>query len=99
MREALSFQFETAGYRVVPHPSESFLEDTGSKQFDCIVVDLCLPRMDGLQLLVQITRSLPFVSIVHITGHREMSTGVRAMREGALIACKSQSTIGLCCKQ
>ena len=84
MREALGFQLETAGYRVVPHPSaESFLEDTGSKQFDCIVVDLCLPRMNGLQLLVQIKRSLPFVSIVLITGHGDLSTGVRAMREGA----------------
>jgi DNA-binding NtrC family response regulator len=28
-------------------------------------------------------RSLPFVSIVRITGHGDMSTGVRAMREGA----------------
>ena len=84
MREALSFQLETAGYRVVSHPSaESFLEHAASKHSDCIVVDLCLPRMNGLQLLVQIKRSLPFVSIVLITGHGDMSTGVRAMREGA----------------
>jgi len=84
MREALSFQLETAGYRAVLHPSaESFLEDPGSKQFDCIVVDLCLPKMNGLQLLAQIKRSLPFVSILLITGHGDMSTGVRAMHEGA----------------
>jgi two-component system, LuxR family, response regulator FixJ len=84
MREALGFQLETAGYRVVLHASaESFLEDTGSQRFDCLLVDLCLPKMNGLQLLAQIKRSLPFVSIVLITGHGDMSTGVRAMHEGA----------------
>ena len=39
--------------------------------------------MNGLQLLAQIKRTLPFASIVLITGHGGMSTGVRAMREGA----------------
>jgi FixJ family two-component response regulator len=85
MREALSFQLETAGYRVDVHPSaESFLKEAGSRQFDCLVVDLCLPKMNGLQLLAQIKRSMPFASIVLITGHGDMSTGVRAMREGAV---------------
>jgi FixJ family two-component response regulator len=84
MREALSFQLETAGYQVVSHPSaESFLKYGASKQFDCIVVDLCLPRMNGLQLLAQIKLAVPFVSMVLITGHGDMSTGVQAMREGA----------------
>src|SRR5262249_55040670 len=83
--EALSFQIGTAGYQVVSYPSaEGFLEGSESKQFDCIVADICLPKMNGLQLLAQTRRSFPFVSILLITGHGDMSTGVRAMREGAV---------------
>jgi FixJ family two-component response regulator len=84
-RVALAFQLETAGYHVTVHPSaESFLEAPDSKQFDCLVADICLPRMNGLQLLAQIKPSLPFVSIIFVTGRANMSIGVQAMREGAI---------------
>jgi len=84
-REALSFQLSTAGFRVASHDSaESFLEARKSDKFDCIVADVCLPKMNGLQLLAQIKQSAPFVSIILITGRGDMSTGVRAIREGAV---------------
>jgi len=54
-REALLFQLATAGFRVVGHPSaESFLEAAGASEFDCIVADICLPKMNGLELMGQI---------------------------------------------
>ncbi len=84
-REALAFQLGTAGFRVVAHPSaESFLNATSSKDADCIVADICLPRMNGLELLAEMRRSAPFVSIVFVTGRGDMSIGVQAMREGAV---------------
>jgi two-component system, LuxR family, response regulator FixJ len=83
--EALTFQLGTAGYGVVGHPSaESFLETPGSTDFDCVVADICLPRMNGLQLLAEIKKSAPFASIILVTGQGSMTIGVQALREGAI---------------
>jgi FixJ family two-component response regulator len=83
--EALAFQLGTAGFQVAAYLSaESFLEATSSKDVDCIVADICLPRMNGLELLTEMRRSAPFVSIVFVTGRGDMSIGVQAMREGAI---------------
>jgi FixJ family two-component response regulator len=85
MLEALVLQLGTAGFEVVSHTSaESFLRAPGSEKFDCIVADICLPKMNGLQLLAQLKEFAPFFSIVFITGHGDLSTGVKAMREGAV---------------
>jgi FixJ family two-component response regulator len=84
-REALAFQLQTAEFTVDTFRSaESFLEASQAKQFDCVVADICLPRLNGLQLLAQVKRSTPFASIVLITGHGDLSLGVQAMREGAV---------------
>jgi FixJ family two-component response regulator len=85
LRRALAFQIGTVGYQVAEYPSaESFLEARGPREFECLIADICLPKMNGLQLLAELKRSVPFVSIVLITGHGNMLIGVRAMREGAV---------------
>jgi len=83
--KALSFQLETADFKVDSYPSaEGFLEACRSKQFDCVVADICLPKVNGLQLLAQVKKSTPFASVVVITGRGDLSLGVQAMREGAV---------------
>src|SRR6266481_3917808 len=85
LRRALAFQIGSAGYDVAEYPSaESFLEARGPRDFECLIADICLPKMNGLQLLAELKQSVPFVSIVLITGHGNMLIGVRAMREGAV---------------
>ena len=84
-RQALTFQLATAGVQVVSHPSaESFLNASDLEKFDCIVADIHLPKMNGLQLLERTKQLAPFVSMVFITGHSDMSIGVQAMRDGAV---------------
>jgi len=83
--QALTFQLATAGVQVVSHPSaESFLNASDLEKFDCIVADIHLPKMNGLQLLERTKQLAPFVSMVFITGHSDMSIGVQAMRDGAV---------------
>jgi FixJ family two-component response regulator len=83
--DALSFQLRTAGFSVSPHESaESLLTGPTVGKLDCIVADICLPRLNGLQLLSQLKLSAPYVSVIFITGHGDMATGVQAMREGAV---------------
>jgi FixJ family two-component response regulator len=85
LRQALVFQLSTADFQVVPYNSaEEFLEGSDAGSFDCVVVDNFLPRMNGLQLQAQLSRKIPFASIVFISGNSELSIGMRAMRNGAV---------------
>lgn len=83
--EALSFQLRTAGFSTSCHSSaESLLEHLGAKEYDCVVADICLPKLNGLQLLSRIKLTRAFLSVIFITGHGDMAMGVQAMREGAI---------------
>lgn len=84
-REALVFQLATEGFRVSSYPSgEGFLGSFRFKGYDCIIADICPPALNGLQLLAETKRSVPFVSIILVIGRGDISIGVQAMREGAV---------------
>ncbi len=85
VRKALVFQLSTAGFEVAAHSSaEELLEAAGAKDFDCVVADIYLPKMNGLQLQEELGRTVPYASIVFITGHGDLSLGMHAMRKGAV---------------
>ena len=85
MRQALVFQIATAGLEVDSYASaEEFLETANANDFDCIVVDINLPKMNGLQLQEELNRTVPFASIVFITGLGDLAIGMHAMRNGAV---------------
>jgi FixJ family two-component response regulator len=85
LRRALVFQLTTAGFQVTSHRSaEELLEMPDAAAFDCLVVDNFLPRMNGLQLQAVLERTVPFASIVFISGHSDLSLGLQAMRKGAV---------------
>jgi two-component system, LuxR family, response regulator FixJ len=85
LRQALVFQLGTAGFEVTGLSSaEEFLKVFDAGVFDCVVVDNFLPRMNGLQLQAELHRTVPFASIVFISGHGDLSLGMQAMREGAV---------------
>jgi two-component system response regulator DctR len=50
----------------------------------CVVLDLRMPGMGGLDTFERLRARFPDVPIVFITGHGEVSTAVRAMKAGAL---------------
>ncbi len=84
-RRALTRQLSSAGFYVVGFGSAAdFVHAPGHDLFDCVVVDVQLPMMDGLQLQAELKRDLPCASIVFITGHGDLSVGVHAMRQGAV---------------
>lgn len=85
MRQALFFQLTSAGFEVTAYSSaEELLEAVDAKEFDCVVADIYLPRMNGLQLQEELNRTIPYASIVFITGHGDLSLGMHAMRKGAV---------------
>src|SRR6266849_3324392 len=85
VRTALVFQLSTAGCEVVAYASaEELPESADAKDFDCVVADIYLPRMNGLQLQEELNRTIPYASIVFVTGHGDLSLGMHAMRQGAV---------------
>jgi FixJ family two-component response regulator len=84
VRRSLSRLLRSAGYRVREFASAGeFLESPPQEGPHCLVLDVKMPEMNGLELqqaLAQGDRSLP---IVFITGHGDIPTSVRAMRAGA----------------
>lgn len=84
-REALAFQLVTAGFEVSPYPSaESLLASERLKEKDCVLADIYLPGMNGLQLLAEIKRSMSCAQVVFLTGCGDVACGIQAMREGAV---------------
>ncbi len=85
LRQALIFQLRTAGFEVTPYCcAEELLEAADASKFDCVLTDVYLPRMNGLQLQEELIRTVGYASIVFITGHGDLSLGMHAMRNGAV---------------
>jgi RNA polymerase sigma factor (sigma-70 family) len=82
--EALVFQLTTAGLHVVSFPSAEGLLARNPAEFDCIVADIFLPRINGLELQEQLIRTGDHAPIVFITGRGDLALGVHAMRKGAV---------------
>ncbi len=85
MRRAIVLQLRTAGFDVEAYPAaEDLLEAVDEKEFDCVVADIYLPKMSGLQLQEELNRTVPNPSIIFITGYGDLSLGMHAMRKGAV---------------
>jgi FixJ family two-component response regulator len=85
VRKALAFQLNAAGLQVVSYSSaREFLDTKDAGNLDCVVADILMPRMNGLQLQKQLKETGNFVSIVFITGRPDLSIGMQAMRAGAV---------------
>jgi two-component system response regulator FixJ len=85
IRRSLDFLLRTAGFQVEKWPDgESFLKSADRTAPACVLLDVRMPGMDGLQVLSEMTeRGFNFPVIV-LTGHGDIATAVRAMRGGAV---------------
>jgi CheY-like chemotaxis protein len=53
------------------------------KVFDVVVLDFKMPGMDGLAAMAEIKTLSPDTEVIMLTGHASLSSGTRAIREGA----------------
>lgn len=83
-RDSLEFLLMSAGKTVRTFESaDAFLEDLPKTASGCVVTDVRMPGMNGIELLKRLkAQSFP-LPVVVITGHGDVPLAVEAMREGA----------------
>ncbi|WP_437319761.1 response regulator transcription factor [Sorangium sp. So ce385] len=82
---ALERLLRSAGYAVEGYASpEAFLERAPSERPGCVVVDLRMPGLGGLELQDELARRGCPLPVVFLTGHGDVSSSVRAMKAGAV---------------
>ena len=75
---------EASGWRSAGFESGAeFLTRLPNVEAGCIVLDLQMPGLDGLELQARLAETAPALPIVFLTGHGDIEATVRAMKAGA----------------
>ncbi len=85
VRDSLSLFFKSIEIQVKCFDSaESFLESYDQSWNGCLVLDVKMPGKSGLDLQEELVRRSTNMSVIFITGYGDISTSVRAMKNGAI---------------
>ena len=85
MRKSLAFLLDAAGFTVVAfETASSFLDALPGIESGCVVTDVRMPGIDGIELLKRVKQEKPALSVIVITAHGEIPLAVQAMKLGAI---------------
>jgi two-component system response regulator FixJ len=83
MRDSLSFLLTTAGHQVEAFESPlGFLAQSAALKPGCIITDVRMPEINGLQLVRRLKEGGVGLPIIMITGHGDVPIAVEAMKAG-----------------
>ncbi len=85
VRQSLEFLLKTAGMTVrgFEH-AKAFLDILPQVGHGCVITDVRMPGMSGIDLLTRLKDSNPKLPVIIITGHGDISLAVEAMKIGAI---------------
>jgi FixJ family two-component response regulator len=85
IREAVQSLLRSVGLRAEGFASaQDFLQSGRLQDTACLIVDVRMPRMSGLELQQQLTTAQCPIPVVFITAHGDAETRTRALRAGAV---------------
>lgn len=85
IRESLTSLLKSVGLDSVVFPSpQAFLSHARPAAPSCLILDVDLPGLSGLDLQAELARSEPPLPIVFLTGHGTIPMSVKAMKGGAV---------------
>ena len=84
MRKAIALLLRTVGYNpiVYARPGD-FLAKYDPDTHGCLVLDIRMPDMSGLEVQQQLNRTGAILPVIFITGHGDIPMAVQAMKDGA----------------
>ncbi len=84
LRESLEFMLECEGYDVKSYASaREFLADDMPTRIGCLILDVRMPELTGLQLQEILNARAERLPIVFLTAHGDIDMAVQTMRDGA----------------
>src|SRR5262252_5972863 len=84
VRQGLRFMLRAAGYSVETFASaRSFLEDYDPRRGGCLLLDVRMPEMTGLELQQRLNVRGWRIPVIFITGHGTIPLAIAAMKAGA----------------
>jgi len=85
MRDSLNFLLDSAGFSVTLfETAQKFLDVLPDLEFGCIVSDVRMPGIDGIELLKRMKAGHSTFPILIMTGHGDVPLAVEAMKLGAV---------------
>jgi FixJ family two-component response regulator len=85
VRESLELLIQSAGWQPETFPSaRDFLARKRSEAPSCLVLDLSMPGISGLELQKLVAVERPSMPVIFITGHGDVPSTVQAMKAGAV---------------
>ena len=83
--DSLRWLLESGGHHVATYvTAESFLATYDPEQAGCLVLDIRMPDMSGLELQDELKRRGHTIPIIFVTGHGDVPMAVSAVKKGAL---------------
>ena len=84
MRDSLDFLLDAAGFEVwLFEGAQNFLTALPGLDFGCVVSDVRMPGIDGIELLTRMKAGGSKFPILIMTGHGDVPLAVEAMKQGA----------------
>jgi len=85
VRNSLAFLLQISGFAVRVHETATdFLKLAPTISNGCLITDLRMPDMDGVELLRRLRAAGAMLPAIVITGHGDVQMAVEAMKNGAL---------------
>src|SRR3984885_12508732 len=85
LRGAIDSLLRSAGWRVQTFlTAQDFLDSKPQDRHACLVLDVALPGLSGLDLQSELIKNKIQIPVIFITGHADVPTSVRAMKSGAV---------------
>ena len=85
IRNALTASLEARGHSVENYESaEAFLEAYDDDQIGCLVLDIKMPGINGLELQKILAKKNCPIPIIFVTGHGDVPMSVQALKNGAI---------------
>jgi FixJ family two-component response regulator len=88
IREALKALFDAVGWKANAYATAagylSAMSEPGTEQPQCLLVDIQLPDMNGLDLLIELNRRESLIPAIVMTGHGDEELETRATEQNAV---------------